>query len=88
MYARTPIEPPESRAWRPAHTHPSPPALWHSESVSAPGSTRPTNSEHQDAGKLTNVAIRLTVTADLINAGARNERKERKVQCVLKEREN
>lgn len=26
--------------------------------------------------------------ADLINAGARNERKERKVQCVLKEREN
>lgn len=64
MYARTPAELPESRVWRPAHTHPSPPALWNSESVSAPGSTRPRNKQHQDAGKVTNVAIRLTVNSD------------------------
>lgn len=77
MYASTPVEPPESRAWRPAHTHPSPPALWRLESVSAPGSTRPTKSKHQDAGKLTNVAITLTVITDLIIVCARKERKEK-----------
>ncbi len=71
MYARTPAELPESRVWRPAHTHPSPPALWHSESVSAPGSTRPINIEHQDAGKVTNVAI--AVHSYLINRRTRKE---------------